>query len=92
VGWKAPAIPVVANLTASEYAGAGSIPSTLEAQLRSPVRWADCVARLAALGCDAFLEVGPKRALSGMMRELVPDAFTATVGSPEAAEQLQLPG
>lgn len=91
VGWTAPAIPVVANLTAAEYSGAESIPSTLEAQLRSPVRWADCVARLAALGCDAFLEVGPKRALSGMMRELVPGAFTATVGSPDAAEQLLLP-
>lgn len=92
VEWRAPAVPVVANLTAAEYRDAGRIPSTLEAQLRSPVRWADCVARLSELGCDSFLEVGPKRALSGMMRELVPGAFTGTVGSPEAADQLQLPG
>ena len=89
VDWRAPEVPVVANLTAEPYAAAGEIPATLERQLSSPVRWADCVARLSDLGCDRFVEVGPKRALTGMMRELAPTAGRATVSDPEAAAFLQ---
>jgi malonyl CoA-acyl carrier protein transacylase len=48
------------------------------------------VRRLRELGCDRFVEVGPKRALTGMMRELAPDAGARTVSNPEAARALQL--
>jgi len=54
------------------------------------VRWADCVRRLRELGCDRFVEVGPKRALTGMMRELAPDAAAQAVSSPEAVRALHL--
>jgi [acyl-carrier-protein] S-malonyltransferase len=60
----------------------------MEMQLRSPVRWAACVQMLVELGCDSFIEVGPKRALTGMMRELAPSAGSAPVGTPDAVAQL----
>lgn len=83
--WRAPEVTVVANLTAEPYAAdAAAIPDVLERQLSSPVRWADCVRRLCTLGCDRFVEVGPKRALTGMMRELAPDASAHAVSTPEA--------
>jgi [acyl-carrier-protein] S-malonyltransferase len=88
-GWRAPALPVVANLSAEPYRDAGEIPGILERQLSSPVRWADCVRRLVELGCDAFYEVGPGRALTGMMRELAPTAPATALSSPEAVEQLE---
>lgn len=91
IEWRLPSVPVVANLTAEPYTDAANIPTVLERQLSSPVRWADGVRRLAELGCDAFLEVGPKRALTGMMRELAPGAFAAAVGSPQAVAGLELP-
>jgi [acyl-carrier-protein] S-malonyltransferase len=89
VRWRPPEIPVVANLTAEPYRGVEGIPAALERQLSSPVRWAECVLRLRDLGCDRFVEVGPKRALTGMMRELAPGAATHGVSSPDAAEALQ---
>jgi [acyl-carrier-protein] S-malonyltransferase len=52
VRWRVPAVPVVANLMAAPYQGAGEIPAVLEQQLSSPVRWAGCVRRLSELGCD----------------------------------------
>jgi [acyl-carrier-protein] S-malonyltransferase len=85
-GWRAPAVPVVANLTAEPYRDPVGIPAALERQLSSPVRWTDCVRRLVDLGCDRFLEVGPKRALTGMMRELAPAAEAGAVSSPLAVE------
>lgn len=91
VPWREPQIPVVANLTAEPYPAAELIGPGLEAQLRSAVRWADSVRRLAAGGAEVFIEVGPKRALTGMMKELVPGAFAATAGTPQAVEELVIP-
>jgi [acyl-carrier-protein] S-malonyltransferase len=78
----------MANLTGRPHQGGDRIPQVMEMQLRSPVRWASCVQMLVELGCDTFYEVGPKRALTGMMRELAPGAIAAAVGTPEAVSQL----
>jgi len=88
-GWREPAMPVVANLSAEPYRDAGEIPGSLVRQLSSPVRWSDCVRRLLELGCGAFYEVGPGRALTGMMRELAPAAPATALSSPEAVERLE---
>jgi len=91
VPWTLPPVPVVANLTAEPYSDPETIAITLEKQLSSPVRWADGVRKLSELGCEAFLEVGPKRALTGMMRELAPGAFAAAVGTPQAVAEVAVP-
>jgi [acyl-carrier-protein] S-malonyltransferase len=89
--WEQPEVPVLANLNARAYADASTIPGVLERQLSSPVRWADCVRGLRELGCDTFWELGPKRALTGMMKELAPEATASAIGSPALAEQLPVP-
>ncbi|HZK74369.1 MAG TPA: ACP S-malonyltransferase [Clostridia bacterium] len=91
IEWGSPRIPVIANLTGREHEGGDRIPHVMEMQLRSPVRWADCVRRLVALGCDTFLEVGPKRALTGMMRDLAPGAGAFAVATPAACADLTIP-
>jgi len=62
----------------------------MEMQLRSPVRWSACIASLVEMGCDTFLEVGPRRALTGMMRELAPGKTAQAVGTPAAVQELSL--
>jgi [acyl-carrier-protein] S-malonyltransferase len=62
----------------------------MELQLRSPVRWGACVQALVELGCDTFVEVGPKRALTGMMRELAPGKPAIAVGGPTAVAELAI--
>ncbi len=90
VEWRAPRIPVMANLTGRPHQGGDRIPHVMEMQLRSPVRWSACVSSLVELGCDTFIEVGPKRALTGMMRELAPGRMATAVGTPEAVQELTL--
>jgi [acyl-carrier-protein] S-malonyltransferase len=91
IEWRAPRIPVMANLTGRPHQGGDRIPHVMEMQLRSPVRWAACVAALIEAGCDTFIEVGPKRALTGMMRELAPGRNAIAVGTPRAAQEIGLP-
>src|SRR5712691_11123165 len=90
IEWRAPRVPVMANLTGRPHQGGDRIPHVLEMQLRSPVRWAACVGTLVDMECHTFVEVGPKRALTGMMKELAPTATAVAVGTPEAVMQLQI--
>jgi [acyl-carrier-protein] S-malonyltransferase len=90
IEWRSPRIPVMANLTGRPHQGGDRIPHVMEMQLRSPVRWGACVAALVELGCDAFVEVGPKRALTGMMRELAPGKTALAVATPAAVAELAI--
>jgi len=88
IEWRSPRITVMANLTGRPHQGGDRIPHVMEMQLRSPVRWAACVAALLEAGCDTFIEVGPKRALTGMMRELAPGTTAVAAGTPQAVAEL----
>jgi [acyl-carrier-protein] S-malonyltransferase len=91
IEWRAPRMPVMANLTGRPHLGGDRIPQVMEMQLRSPVRWAECVQSLVEMGCDTFIEVGPRRALTGMMRELAPGAMAVAVATPAACQELAIP-
>ena len=80
----------MANLTGRQHQGGDRIPHVMEMQLRSPVRWSACVASLVEMGCDTFLEVGPKRALTGMMRELAPGRTALEVATPTGITDLAI--
>jgi [acyl-carrier-protein] S-malonyltransferase len=43
-------------------------------QVASPVRWTECMQRLAAEGATAFVEVGPGRVLTGLVRRILDGA------------------
>ena len=88
LAWTAPAIPVAANLTGAPYPDGADFPEVLERQLRSPVRWSECVRSLSELGVTDFLEVGPGRALRGMMKELAPGAGAHPAGTPAGIAEL----
>ncbi len=91
IEWRSPRVPVMANLTGRQHQGGDRIPHVMEMQLRSPVRWAACVGSLLEMGCDTFIEVGPKRALTGMMRELAPGKNAVAVGTPAGCLELAIP-
>jgi [acyl-carrier-protein] S-malonyltransferase len=40
------------------------------------------------LGIGTFVEVGPGRALAGMIKRIVPDATVSSVGDPESLREL----
>jgi [acyl-carrier-protein] S-malonyltransferase len=74
--------PVVANVTAEPYPDAAPAAELLIRQITAPVRWEECVRRMLALGAASFLEVGPGKVLSGLLRRIDRDAGVAAFCAP----------
>jgi [acyl-carrier-protein] S-malonyltransferase len=69
-----PVFPVVRNVDAGLTRTAADVKPFLLQQVASPVRWTECVHRLVAEGATAFVEVGPGRVLTGLLRRIVDGA------------------
>jgi [acyl-carrier-protein] S-malonyltransferase len=67
-----PRIPVAANVTGGLVKTADAARDALIRQVTGTVRWVDCVQSLVAAGATAFVEVGPGKVLSGLMRQIDP--------------------
>jgi [acyl-carrier-protein] S-malonyltransferase len=78
-----PAIPVVANATAEPVTSAEELRRLLARQLTGRVRWTESVRRMAALGVDTFVEVGPGTVLSGLIKRTVEGIRVLAAGDAE---------
>ncbi len=85
--WADGRVPVVTNVDAREKSAATDLQQALRRQLTSPVLWEQSVRRMGELGVDTFVEVGPGRVLSGMIRRILPDARRLTVSDPTTLEE-----
>jgi [acyl-carrier-protein] S-malonyltransferase len=87
VGVNDPAIPVVRNVDGGVTRRAAEVKPALLGQVASPVRWTACVERLAAEGGDVFVEVGPGRVLTSLLRRIVAGARGVSVEDPAGLEK-----
>jgi [acyl-carrier-protein] S-malonyltransferase len=84
---KTPRFAVVSNVTGREVKTADEIRRTLQDQVVGTVRWLDCVERLAALGCDFFIELGPGGVLAGLLQRTRKDADVISVSDAESVRK-----
>jgi len=82
-----PRIPVVRNVDAGVSRVAGDVKPALLEQVARPVRWVDCVRRLADEGATRFVEVGPGRVLTGLLRRILDGARGVSVETPADLER-----
>jgi [acyl-carrier-protein] S-malonyltransferase len=78
-------IPVVVNVSAEPIVSAGEIKDKLIEQLYSPVLWEDSVQKLIDLGVDTFIEIGPGKVLSGLIKKIDKSVKTYSVSDEESA-------
>ena len=70
--------PLFSNVTAEAVVSTAELPSLLEQQIYSPVRWLTITENLASAGCDLFLELGGK-VLSGLIKKTCAEANTLSL-------------
>lgn len=84
--WRDPEAPLASNSSGLLVHSGFGVRAALMAQIAAPVRWVTCVQTLLASGCRHFLELGPGRVLSGLVRQIAPDSDAAAADSRAAIE------
>lgn len=82
--------PIVQNYTATPTTNASQLRNYLIAQISAPVLWVDCVKKLRELGARKYLELGPGKTLSGLIKKIDNQALkTFNVSSLEDLKKLE---
>lgn len=79
LNFSEPAIPVVTNVDARTTTAPDELRDALVRQVSSPVRWVESMQLLIEQGVDTFVEAGPGKVLSGLMRQISRDVKTLNV-------------
>ena len=80
-------IPVVANVTADYVYGADEIRDCLERQIAGSVRWEESVRLMVDDGVDRFVELGPGKVLSGLIKRIADSVEVANISDVQSYEQ-----
>lgn len=70
LNYGAPEFPVVHNVDAAENRDQALVADKLTAQVSSPVRWLPTIENMRASGVERFVEIGPGKVLTGLLRQI----------------------
>ncbi len=71
--------PQVFNADAQVHQDPAEVRRLMVGQLTGPVRWTQSIQRLQQLGADTYIEVGPRRTLTGLVKKILPGAVVHNV-------------
>lgn len=80
--------PLVRNVDGDLTVDAGDVKPFLISQVASPVRWTDCVMRMVRDGVTTFIEVGPGRVLTGLLRRIAGGVKGYAVEDPAGLDKM----
>ncbi|HOJ43673.1 MAG TPA: ACP S-malonyltransferase [Syntrophorhabdaceae bacterium] len=82
-------IPVISNVDAEPTYDKEKIKDKLFRQMFSPVLWEDSVKRMVKEGVEVFLEVGPQRVLTNLIKRIAPDVSCIGIEELEDIESIR---
>ena len=82
-----PQFPVACNVDARLLTHSAEVADCLIRQVTGPVRWVECIQLLIAQGATHFIEVGPGKVLTGLMRQIDRNQKTANVEDSASLEK-----
>lgn len=87
--WSHADVPMASNARGDLVQSADDVRQALYDQIASPVRWVECANALADAGAATFVELGPGRVLSGLVRQtLGMETDASSTDSPKRIEAL----
>ncbi len=81
--------PVVSNVEAVPYQEESKVKPLLVEQVCAPVRWAESIQKMKALGVTRYIEIGPGKVLSGLIKRLDRAATQKNIGDVASLVKLQ---
>ncbi len=86
IDMQMPQIPVLHNCNVSYAESAEQVAANLVSQLDSPVRWVESVEKMQSDGISSFVESGPGKVLSGMIKRIAKGSSVGCIDSPDAMQ------
>jgi [acyl-carrier-protein] S-malonyltransferase len=86
--FKVPAIPVIGNVTALPLATPEVVKDELRRQLLNPVLWQPGVEYMIKQGVTTFIEIGPGKVLTGLIKRISKEVVTQNIGDLAAVKAL----
>lgn len=83
-----PAVPIIANVDAHPLTNASDVREELKLQLTSCVQWRKSVDAMTDRGVGRFVEIGPGRVLSGLIKRIDKNAVTLSAGDLSSVRSL----
>jgi [acyl-carrier-protein] S-malonyltransferase len=71
--------PQVFNADAAVHQDPAEVRRLMVRQLTGPVRWTQSIQRLQQLGANTYIEVGPRRTLTGLVKKILPGAVVHNI-------------
>lgn len=91
VEFRDPVIPLLANADARPLTTGEAARAELVEHLTAGVDWVAAVERMSAAGVDTFLEVGPGRVLTGLIKRIAPDVDGVALDDSASPDRLTVP-
>lgn len=87
--WSDLKVPLINNAEARPLIKASEVRASLVRQLPSPVLWEQSIRKMGEMGISTFIEIGPGKVLTGLVKRILPEAMTFNVYDVESFEKLQ---
>jgi [acyl-carrier-protein] S-malonyltransferase len=88
VNFKNPSIPVIGNVTALPMTTIEAVKTELRDQLTSPIQWQRTIEYMVEQGVSTFIEIGPGKVLTGLIRRINKEVKTINIGDLAAINNL----
>jgi [acyl-carrier-protein] S-malonyltransferase len=89
INFDPPEKTLILNVTGEMATDADEIKAGMQRQLCSPVKWYDAMNTLIQQKIDAFVEVGPGRVLTGLLKKIIPSDNSAKIYNVSNMKQLE---
>jgi [acyl-carrier-protein] S-malonyltransferase len=86
VAWSAPNVPIYVNVDAAPVDSADAARVALVRQVSRPVRWQQTMERMLADGVSLFVEIGPGKVLTTLLKRIAKDVARVNVEAPSDME------
>ncbi len=87
LSFSAPAIPLVNNVDVAIVSDTAQIKDALVRQAAAPVRWVECVQKMAAEGVTHVIECGPGKVLAGMTKRIDGNLVGGAIFDPASLQE-----
>ena len=82
--------PLISNITADEIFNAEELKDLLVKQIENRVRWRESVVNMVNKGVNQFIEIGPGKVLSGLVKRINKEVLVSSINSEEEIKDIKL--